>query len=52
MLYISVHRWDNGRFYPFSGAPDECGEFKGIGKNVNIAFSESIKKPSKHQILI
>ncbi|GAN01751.1 hypothetical protein MAM1_0011c01186 [Mucor ambiguus] len=45
VLYISVHRWDHGKFYPFSGAPDECGEYEGIGKNVNIAFSESNKRP-------
>ncbi|KAL9544935.1 hypothetical protein MBANPS3_007383 [Mucor bainieri] len=45
VLYISVHRWDHGKFYPFSGAPDECGEYQGIGKNVNIAFSESNKRP-------
>ncbi|CEP19924.1 hypothetical protein [Parasitella parasitica] len=44
VLYISVHRWDNGKFYPFSGAPDECGEYQGIGKNVNIAFSEYDRK--------
>ncbi|KAG1113621.1 hypothetical protein G6F42_014415 [Rhizopus arrhizus] len=34
VLYISVHRWDHGKFYPFSGAPDECGEYEGIGKNL------------------
>ncbi|KAK4515026.1 uncharacterized protein ATC70_002635 [Mucor velutinosus] len=45
VLYISVHRWDHGKFYPFSGAPSECGEYEGIGKNVNIAFSESNRKP-------
>lgn len=48
MLYISVHRWDHGKFYPFSGAPDECGEYEGMGRNVNIAFSESNKRPSKY----
>ncbi|KAF7725342.1 Histone deacetylase [Apophysomyces ossiformis] len=45
VLYISLHRWDHGRFYPFSGAPDECGEGPGLGRNVNIAFSESQEKP-------
>lgn len=39
VLYISLHRWDNGHFYPFTGAPDECGEEAGEGKNVNIAWS-------------
>lgn len=39
VLYISLHRWDNGHFYPFTGAPDECGEEAGVGTNVNIAWS-------------
>ncbi|GJJ72188.1 hypothetical protein EMPS_04545 [Entomortierella parvispora] len=39
VLYISLHRWDNGHFYPFTGAPDECGEEAGEGRNVNIAWS-------------
>ncbi|KAI7905380.1 uncharacterized protein BX663DRAFT_483902 [Cokeromyces recurvatus] len=45
VLYISIHRWDNGKFYPFSGAPDECGEGAGQGRNVNIALSASKEKP-------
>ncbi|KAG0324223.1 Histone deacetylase 4 [Dissophora globulifera] len=39
VLYISLHRWDNGHFYPFTGSPDECGEEAGEGTNVNIAWS-------------
>lgn len=45
VLYISVHRWEHGKFYPFSGAPDECGQSEGLGYNVNIAFNESKEKP-------
>ncbi|KAI8984714.1 hypothetical protein BDF20DRAFT_861331 [Mycotypha africana] len=45
VLYISIHRWDKGQFYPFSGAPDECGVGAGLGKNVNIALSASEDKP-------
>ncbi|KAG0170944.1 Histone deacetylase [Apophysomyces sp. BC1015] len=45
VLYVSLHRWDHGRFYPFSGAPDECGEGAGLGRNVNIAFNVSQEKP-------
>ncbi|KAF7723742.1 Histone deacetylase [Apophysomyces ossiformis] len=45
VLYVSLHRWDQGRFYPFSGAPNECGEGAGLGRNVNIAFSVSEEKP-------
>ncbi|RCH81495.1 Histone deacetylase, partial [Rhizopus stolonifer] len=45
VLYISIHRWDKGRFYPFTGAPDECGEGNGLGTNINITFSSSEDKP-------
>ncbi|KAI9019453.1 hypothetical protein CLU79DRAFT_836759 [Phycomyces nitens] len=45
VLYISLHRWEQGKFYPFSGAPDECGEGAGLGRNVNISFNESLEKP-------
>ncbi|KAI9357707.1 hypothetical protein BD770DRAFT_419935 [Pilaira anomala] len=46
VLYISIHRWENGQFYPFSGAPNECGEVDGLGRNVNIALSSSVEKPN------
>lgn len=40
VLYISIHRYDNGRFYPgISGNPSIIGEGKGIGKNVNIGLN-------------
>ncbi|KAL0081559.1 hypothetical protein F4703DRAFT_1776490 [Phycomyces blakesleeanus] len=45
VLYISLHRWEQGKFYPFSGAPDECGEGAGLGRNINISFNESLDKP-------
>lgn len=45
VLYISIHRWDDGQFYPFTGAPDECGQDQGIGRNVNISLSETKDKP-------
>ncbi|KAG1221624.1 hypothetical protein G6F35_005862 [Rhizopus arrhizus] len=38
-------QWDKGQFYPFSGAPDECGEGNGLGTNINIALSSSEDKP-------
>ncbi|KAI8332029.1 hypothetical protein BC941DRAFT_437294 [Chlamydoabsidia padenii] len=40
VLYISIHRWDQGSFYPYSGAPEECGVGEGLGKNINIALSD------------
>lgn len=40
VLYISLHRYDNGNFYPGkSGSPSKMGNGKGIGKNINIAWS-------------
>jgi acetoin utilization deacetylase AcuC-like enzyme len=39
VLYISVHRYDNGTFFPGTGRPEEIGSGGGIGYNVNIAFS-------------
>ncbi|XP_074658965.1 histone deacetylase 9-like [Tubulanus polymorphus] len=39
VLYLSVHRHDNGNFFPGTGAFDECGCEQGIGFNVNLAFS-------------
>ena len=41
VLYISLHRYDNGFFYPSNtdGQPDKIGTGYGIGKNVNIAWN-------------
>ncbi|KAF9520432.1 hypothetical protein BS47DRAFT_765446 [Hydnum rufescens UP504] len=40
VLYISLHRHDNGDFYPSGnyGDMDHCGMDKGIGRNVNIPW--------------
>lgn len=40
VLYISIHRYDNGSFYPSStyGSNQSCGEAEGFGRNVNIAW--------------
>ncbi|KAK9454220.1 hypothetical protein V1511DRAFT_416140 [Dipodascopsis uninucleata] len=40
VLYISLHRYDNGRFYPGDsfGNYDKCGEGAGEGFNVNIPW--------------
>lgn len=34
VLYVSIHRHDNGRFYPSGdyGAADKCGDGLGIGR--------------------
>ncbi|XP_068588256.1 histone deacetylase 6 isoform X2 [Cebidichthys violaceus] len=41
VLYISLHRYDNGTFFPSSedAAPDRVGISKGAGFNVNVAWS-------------
>lgn len=40
VLYISIHRYDDGSFYPNgpNGNYDMCGAGLGLGKNVNIPW--------------
>ncbi|KAF2660148.1 hypothetical protein K491DRAFT_589511 [Lophiostoma macrostomum CBS 122681] len=42
VLYVSLHVYKNGEFYPglVDGNLDHCGEGPGLGKNVNIPWSE------------
>jgi histone deacetylase 6 len=49
VLYISLHRWDRGYFYPHSllGAPSNVGSHKGRGYNVNIAWNVPASKSCK-----
>ena len=39
VLYISLHRHDDGNFFPGTGFPAECGIERGVGYNVNVAWS-------------
>uniref|UniRef100_A0A3Q2XFI4 Protein deacetylase HDAC6 n=1 Tax=Hippocampus comes TaxID=109280 RepID=A0A3Q2XFI4_HIPCM len=41
VLYVSLHRYDNGNFFPSSedAAPNRVGVAKGTGFNVNVAWS-------------
>jgi histone deacetylase 4/5 len=39
VLYISIHRHDNGNFFPGTGAVTEIGVGEGRGFTVNIPFS-------------
>lgn len=41
VLYVSLHRYDNGSFFPSSedAAPNRVGVAKGAGFNVNLAWS-------------
>lgn len=45
VLYISVHRYDNGNFFPGSGGPAEVGSGAGEGFNVNVAWTGGLEPP-------
>ncbi|XP_068606450.1 histone deacetylase 5-like, partial [Brachionichthys hirsutus] len=45
VLYISLHRYDDGNFFPGSGAPEEVGTGAGVGFNVNIAWTGGVEPP-------
>ncbi|KAJ7999624.1 hypothetical protein DPEC_G00196330 [Dallia pectoralis] len=45
VLYISLHRYDNGSFFPGSGDPAEVGEGPGEGFNVNVAWTGGLDPP-------
>ena len=39
VLYFSLHRHDDGNFFPGTGDPVEVGSEDGVGYNVNLAWS-------------
>lgn len=45
VLYLSIHRHDDGNFFPGTGGPTECGAGAGLGFNVNIAWSGGLNPP-------
>uniref|UniRef100_A0A672ZKH7 histone deacetylase n=1 Tax=Sphaeramia orbicularis TaxID=375764 RepID=A0A672ZKH7_9TELE len=45
VLYISLHRYDNGNFFPGSGHPSEVGAGAGEGFNVNVAWTGGLDPP-------
>ncbi|CAF0808000.1 unnamed protein product [Brachionus calyciflorus] len=45
ILYISLHRHDNGNFFPGTGSADECGQDEAEGKNVNIPWNTNLNPP-------
>ncbi|XP_062871881.1 histone deacetylase 7 [Trichomycterus rosablanca] len=45
VLYISLHRYDNGNFFPGSGGAAEVGSAAGEGFNVNVAFTGGLDPP-------
>lgn len=45
VLYISIHRHDDGNFFPGTGDPNEVGAEDGVGFSVNIAWSGGLCPP-------
>ncbi|XP_053556051.1 histone deacetylase 5 isoform X2 [Bombina bombina] len=45
VLYMSLHRYDDGNFFPGSGSPEEVGSGCGVGFNVNIAWTGGVDPP-------
>lgn len=45
VLYVSIHRHDDGNFFPGTGAVTECGAGAGLGFNVNIPWSSGTNPP-------
>ncbi|XP_053116973.1 histone deacetylase 9 isoform X4 [Hemicordylus capensis] len=45
ILYVSLHRYDEGNFFPGSGAPNEVGSGPGEGYNINIAWTGGLNPP-------
>ncbi|KAJ7322382.1 hypothetical protein JRQ81_018669 [Phrynocephalus forsythii] len=45
ILYVSLHRYDEGNFFPGSGAPNEVGTGPGEGYNINIAWTGGLDPP-------
>ncbi|RWS15671.1 histone deacetylase 4-like protein [Dinothrombium tinctorium] len=45
VLYISLHRHDDGNFFPGTGDPTEIGSEDGTGFNINIAWSGGLSPP-------
>ncbi|XP_026162146.1 histone deacetylase 7-like isoform X2 [Mastacembelus armatus] len=45
VLYISLHRYDDGNFFPGGGHPSEVGMGAGEGFNVNVAWTGGLNPP-------
>ncbi|CAG9859580.1 unnamed protein product [Phyllotreta striolata] len=45
VLVVSMHRHDDGNFFPGTGGVAECGTGAGVGFNVNIAWSGGLNPP-------
>ncbi|CAN9512375.1 unnamed protein product [Ophioblennius macclurei] len=45
VLYISLHRYDDGNFFPGSGHPSEVGKGAAKGFNVNVGWTGGLNPP-------
>ncbi|XP_044750922.1 histone deacetylase 4 [Coccinella septempunctata] len=45
VLVISLHRYENGNFFPGTGSPNDCGVGEGLGFNVNIGWNGGLNPP-------
>ncbi|CAB3227364.1 unnamed protein product [Arctia plantaginis] len=45
VLYMSIHRHDEGNFFPGTGAATECGAGAGLGYTVNVAWCSGTNPP-------
>ncbi|XP_061583704.1 histone deacetylase 7-like isoform X2 [Cololabis saira] len=45
VLYISLHRYDDGNFFPGSGHPNEVGAGAGEGFSVNVGWTGGLNPP-------
>uniref|UniRef100_A0A8R1HHD2 histone deacetylase n=1 Tax=Caenorhabditis japonica TaxID=281687 RepID=A0A8R1HHD2_CAEJA len=48
VLYISLHRHDNGNFFPGTGSVTEIGKDNGKGFTVNIPFSGDVMRDAEY----
>lgn len=46
-LFISLHRYDNGKFYPHTGKHTDLGKEEGAGYNINIPWNNECYKGDK-----
>lgn len=52
VLYLSIHRYDDGNFFPGSGAPDEVSEKVSVILNgALVLFKEKRKEPVEVRLI-
>src|SRR6185503_5241217 len=42
VCFFSIHAYDNGSFYPYSGNFNETGRGKGTGYNINVPLNSKV----------